>query len=356
MTRSPRGLPSGRTRVRFAALLPALLLAACATAPDRAIRPIESRLLPGYPAYFSADVAGNRALLAYVLGALEVDQDRLLGRTDRITGGLRFDIGGPPTAFAIASGSFPRSGAQMGLTLDRSVARQTATIDGARRVYFVERTDSGGRDAGGDAGAAGGDRGDANALQIALPESGIVYIAIGSTRGVAARAPLIETMLADRSPAELSIAPDVFERLTAVGSPGRPLATIVLTDPGAGFLSALGVDAPFLPITTVALSVAGAPGADRGVAVAGTGPLLLSGDLVFRNERDAALFARVGRVFVVLLVRALGLDAASAQAQTRIAVSGTSVEFSGIPMTPEELVAVIRSLARPGRPTDGGAR
>ncbi len=333
------------TRGAAAALVTALFATACATPPDRAVRPLESRLLAGYPAYFSADVAGNRELLAYVLDALEIEQDRLLGRTDRIAGGLRFEIGGPPTAFAIASGSFPRSGAQLGLTLDRSVARQTATIEGVRRVYFVERTDSDGHGAGA-----------ANPLQIALPESGIVYVAIGAASDGAARAPLVETMLADRSPAELSIAPDVFERLTAVGSPGRPLATIVLTDPGAGFLSALGVSAPLLPITTVALSVAGAMGADRRVAGSEPEPLVLSGDLVFGNERDAALFARVGRVFVVLLVRALGLDAASAQAQTRIAVSGTRVEFTEIPMTPEELVAVIRTLARPGRPVRADGR
>ncbi|MFW5744985.1 MAG: hypothetical protein ACOC2D_17050, partial [Spirochaetota bacterium] len=76
--------------------------------------------------------------------------------------------------------------------------------------------------------------------------------------------------------------------------------------------------------------------------------LELGGTLELRSERDAALFGRIGRLFVIVFVRALGLDSEAVQQAAVIEVDESSVVFAGIPMSRAELAgAILRVTGAP---------
>jgi hypothetical protein len=122
-----------------------------------------------------------------------------------------------------------------------------------------------------------------------------------------------------------------------VGTEGGADAVVIFEDPGRGVLQSLGVDAGPLPLTSIALSVTNVDDA----------AFELGGSFTMRSARDATLFGRIGRLFVIVFVRSLGLDSTAAQANAVIVVDGANVVFSGIPMGLDELSAAI------GRVTGG---
>ncbi len=268
----------------------------------------ESLLLTGYSAWFAADVDGNRDLLRSVLGELETDLE-FVDRTQRIVGGVRLAAGGPGTPAdiaAVAIGRYPTGWTRFALGVDRAFARHIVRVDDRRRIYYQERDGS---------------------LQLALAERDLLYMSSGR----------IAEMLADRPPAELELDPDLYRMLRSVGLPGEPAALLVFENPGQSVLQPLGLEVPAVPLVRMALSLDTAE-ADR---------LSFGGTFVFRTERDAALFSRIGRLFVVVFVRSLGLEGAVAQ-QTRIGVDGTAVTFTGIPVAPEQLTSLVRRLQQEG--------
>ncbi|MFW5689794.1 MAG: hypothetical protein ACOC1U_09490, partial [Spirochaetota bacterium] len=255
----------------------------------------------------------------FVLAELGSELGGVVSRTDRISGGLLILPGEGVALSAVAAGAFPRGGVEFALSTNAGFERERAQIAGRDVSYF--------RQADG-------------LLQVALPRDDYLFVSSGR----------ILEMLRDRPPAELSIDPGVYRALRRVGTPYGPAATVIFDDPGAGLLGSLGVQAPALPLTRIDLSLSVAappvPGEVPGEAdPPATRGLELGGALHLRTERDAALFGRIGRVFVLLFVRALGLESESVQAQAVIEVEGASVVFSGIRMTRDELVNAVRNLA-----------
>lgn len=295
---------SGRNKQSRLVVLAALLafLASCATREPVPEPPIESYLLTVYSNWFAADVAGSIDLYEYVLSELDAGLAGTINRVERISGGLRLQRGGPPEVSAVARGSFPKGGFQFALATNRSFERKTADIGGSREVYFTERE---------------------GLLQLAVPRSGLLYLSNG----------LLLDMLPDRPSAEFDMDRDVYESLVAVGEEGQPDAKVIFADPARQLLSTLGLSAPNFPLQRI----------DLNVTTDGDG-LRFGGELFLRSEVEAALFGRVGRFFVILFVRALGLDSPSVQNDVEIEVEGTTVAFSNIPMTRDELVAAVRSF------------
>lgn len=287
----------------------AIVLDGCATRPAVGPMPPESFLLTDYTTWFAADVEGNRALIRSILSGIEDAPADVADRTDRIVGGVRITPrlspdGVPHTSrevSAVAVGRFPPGGVRLALRADRSFDRLTGPVDGRSSVYFQQRDGT---------------------LQLAVPARDLMYLSTGR----------MLDMLVERPPAELDLDPDIYRTLRAVGRPGEPAAVVVFGDPGRELLQSLGVDAPALPLTRIDLSLWNQD--DR---------LELGGSLVLRSEREAALFGRISRLFIVIFVRALGLEGPAAQ-QARIAVDGAAVRFTGIPIEPDEILALIRLL------------
>jgi hypothetical protein len=285
------------------------VLAGCATRPAAGPIPPESHLLTDYTTWFAADVAANRPLIRSILSELEDDMGDVADRTDRIVGGMRITPRlvplGPPQMSrefsAVAVGRFPPGAVQAALRADRSFERVVTRADGRSGVYFQHRD---------------------GPLQLSVPARDLMYLSTGR---------MLE-MFAERPPAELELDPDIYRTLRTVGHPGEPAAVIIFSDPGVELLSSLGVDAPALPLTRIGLSLWNRD--DR---------LELGGSLVLRSERDAALFGRISRLFIVIFVRALGLESAAAQ-QAMVQVDGATVRFSGIPIESDEIVDLVRLL------------
>lgn len=280
-----------------------MVITGCATAPVEPAAPLESFLLPGYDTWFVADVAGNADLYEYVLDQIDPDLGGAVGRVDRIAGGMRLVNNGQPELAAVASGNLPKGGFQFALTTGRGFQRRTAQVDGEREVYYRQRE---------------------GVLQLAVPRDDLLYIANGR----------ILEMLPQRPPAELDLEPEIFRALRDVGLSNQPDALIIFDDPSLGLLSSLGVDAPALAITRIELSVTAR---EEGIDLGGT--------LHLRSSREAALFGRVGRLFVIVFVRALGLDGPTVQDSAEIRVEDNRVQFVGIPMSRDELVTALRSFS-----------
>lgn len=286
------------------ALAAVLVLAGCATrSPEPPPFP-ESLLLTDYSSWFAVDVAGNRDLIELVLADFQDDLGGVVSRTDRIVGGLRVLPGAPADFSAVAAGDFPRGGVQFALRSNRTFERLSTDVDGNRATYFrqLERP-----------------------LQLAIPAPNLMYISTGR----------VLEMLQPRRPAELDLRPDVYRQLRRVGTADGADALVIFDDPGRGVLQSLGVDAGPLPLTRISLSVTNVDDA----------ALELGGSFAMRSARDAALFGRVGRLFVIVFVRSLGLDSNAAQANAAIEVEGASVVFSGIPMQRDELTAALSRIS-----------
>jgi len=299
-----RGRPS--LAARFVTAIVALAaLAGCATRGAPVPTFPESLLLTDYTTWFAADVAGNRELVHAILTQLDSELAGVADRTTRIVGGARVLPGSPAEFSAVATGDFPRRGVELALRRDESFERLTTQIAGRRAVYF-NQTDA--------------------ELQLALPAHDLLYASTGR---------VIE-MLQPRPPAELAMEPQVYRALRRVGTETGPDALVVFHDPGRGALEAIGVDPGALPLESISLTVTSVPE---------TGGLELGGALGLRSERDAALFGRVGRLFVIVFVRALGLEAENLRESVRVESRGAQVVFSGIPLGRDELVAAIRRVA-----------
>lgn len=308
--------PRARGRGRFAAavVVLAVLLAGCATRPVEPPPAPESLLLTDYSTWFAADIAGNRELLGYLLDELDADLGGVVDRTARLVGGVRLVPGAPAEVSAVAAGSFPHGSVRFALTTSRDFDRETAQVDGRKRVYFREREGS---------------------LQLALPRRDYLYLSSGR----------VLDMLKQRPPAELHLRPAVYESLRAVGTVDGPDALVLFDDPGSGLLDSLGVEARGLPLRAITLSITNRSSDRAGQDAPSGAPadLELGGVLELRSERDAALFGRIGRLFVIVFVRALGLDGSAVQ-RTAIEVEGSSVVFTNIPMSRSELVVAIRRI------------
>ncbi|MFW5738291.1 MAG: hypothetical protein ACOCYX_05210 [Spirochaetota bacterium] len=307
-------------RLLTGSIVAAVFLAGCATAPVEPPPAPESLLLTDYSTWFAADIEGNRELLSWLFDELDADLGGVVDRTARLVGGVRLAPGSPAELSAVAAGAFPRGGVRFALTTSRDFERETAQVDGRRRIYFRDR---------------------AGSLQLALPRSDYLYLSTGR----------VLEMLQDRPPAELDLRPEVYESMRAVGSEEGPDALVLFNDPGAGLLESLGVQARGLPLRAISLSITNRSGAAAGAAVGVAdrpADLELGGTLELRSERDAALFGRIGRLFVIVFVRALGLDSEAVQQAAVIEVDESSVVFAGIPMSRAELAgAILRVTGAP---------
>lgn len=280
-------------------------LGACATRMPKVVRYPEDEVPAGYPAYFSADVAGNRELLRLIADSLEFDQTVVIDRTDRIAGAL--DLRRGSRFVAVAFGDFPRGLVEFSLGFNGELERResTALTSADRNQAVFEQIDG--------------------ALSLTLPRDDTLYLS---------NTP-VDLMLDATARGRGFIRRDTYSSLINVGSAMGPEAVIVFEDPGAGLLAGLGLESPSVPLTSVSLALR-----------AGPDSLYLDGAFTTRTPQEAALFGRIGRLFVIIFVRALGLDPTAAREEAEITASGNRVLFSGIPMTNEELVQVIGQFVR----------
>lgn len=276
------------------------LLWACATGAPQLVRYPEDEVPAGYPAYFAADIAGNRELLRNVARALAFEQSSVIERTDRIAGGLSLEPGGSRLS-AVAYGAFPRGLVEFSLSLNGELERSASRVRPGQ-VLFRQREGN---------------------LELAVTGEDVLYVSSGE----------MEYMLSAPPRGRAAIRRDTYSSLVSVGGTFGPEAVIVFEDPGAGLLSRLGVQDPSVPLTSVSLALR-----------VEKSSLFLDGRFTMRTQQEAALFSRLGRLFVILFVRALGLDPVAAREQAVITAEGNRVFFSNIPMSEQELVMVISTF------------
>ena len=70
----------------------------------------------------------------------------------------------------------------------------------------------------------------------------------------------------------------------------------------------------------------------------------LAGRFEFGSETEAALFSRLGRVFILGFVRSLGLDTERLRDTVEIETDGAVLVFSGVTMSPADLTALVSRL------------
>jgi hypothetical protein len=63
------------------------------------------------------------------------------------------------------------------------------------------------------------------------------------------------------------------------------------------------------------------------------------------NDGEAALLARLGRLFLLAFMRGLGLDVQSAIESVEVSTQGAAMVFEDIPISQEELVGLIGRMA-----------
>ncbi len=121
---------------------------------------------------------------------------------------------------------------------------------------------------------------------------------------------------------------------------------IELPEPVSVLTGQLGLDLPRFPILRLSLAVTVAPVAeDTAADDTAEHPvpavrLGLTGEFEFSTEAQAALFGRLGRVFILGFVRALGLETTNLSDTVEIETDGTELCFQGVTMSPDELVAL----------------
>lgn len=309
----------------------------CATAPPAPTRAAEDYLVPDQSAYFGVDVAANRELVSYVAGSLGVEADVIVNRIDLFAGSVDLaDAGGSvssagavssaePGFSGVAFGRFPQGATRFALWKDREFRRSVAGTDTDRLVYY--------RQVGGP-------------LEVAVPESGIILLSTGSVAG----------LIRATGPPHDRLDPEIVERIRSVGSRGYgsvegPDIVIVLPEPVSILTDRLGLDLPRFPILRLSLAVTVADLAESTAADDDTAEdtaerpvpavqLGLSGEFQFSTETQAALFGRLGRVFILGFVRALGLETANLMDTVEIETDGTELRFQGIAVSPDELVGL----------------
>jgi len=315
-----------------------VLVSGCATAPSASATAAEDYLVPDQSAYFGVNVAANRELVSYVAASLGAEADVIVNRIDLFAGSLDLApagdsaSSGTPEISGVALGRFPKGATRFALWKDRGFRRSVSEI-----VYYRQVE---------------------GPLELAIPESGIILVSTGSVVGLVRETRAIESRLDPRT----------AEWIRSVGGQGSGLAegpdiVIVLPDPGSVLTGPLGLDLPGFPILRLSLAVTVVPtDTDTGidsdpVADAGTTAdqrpvpaerLELSGEFGFSSEMQAALFERLGRVFVIGFVRALGLETTNLRENAgysfEIEAHGTELRFQGVTMSPVELVGLVVRL------------
>ncbi len=283
------------------------LLAGCVTQSPQLVRYPEEHLLPGFSGYFSADVSGNRGLFAELLTTLEVESDAIVNRTNRITGGFDLGLFGPSDLVAIAYGAFPRGLTEFSLRRNR--AFEESASPEVESAVFVQYTADPEREP----------------LHVLVPGDDVLFLSSG-----AAAEQTLGRLNRGGGAGRTALRRTTYSQLIDVGGLDGPIATAVFEDPGSGLLGFLGVNAPGVPITDLTLSLF-----ER------DDQLTLQGALATRTARDAALFSRLSRFFVLLFVRSLGLDAERAREEVVITVEENVVGFSNIPVSSAELAGLV---------------
>ena len=303
----------------------------CATAPPAPTRAAEDYLVPDQSVYFGVDVAANRELVSYVAGSLGAEADVIVNRIDLFAGSVDLaDAGGSvssvePGFSGVAFGRFPQGATRFALWKDREFRRSVAGTDPDRLVYYRQVR---------------------GPLEVAVPESGIILVSTDSVAG----------LIRATGPPRDRLDPETMERIRSVGRRGYgsvegPDIVIVLPEPAIILTDRLGLDLPRFPILRLSLAVTVADLAESTAADDDTAEdtavrpvpavqLGLSGEFQFATETQAALFGRLGRVFILGFVRALGLETANLMDTVEIETEGTELRFHGIAVSPDELVGL----------------
>lgn len=293
--------------------------------------------MPDQSAYFAVSVAGNRELLLYLADRLQVEAGTIIKRVDRIAGGVRFapsagapglsgapgasgvtgaaggpEVAGVPDVTLVAAGRLPEGASRFALWRDRGFTREVAMVGDERIVYYRQKD---------------------GPVEILPGESGLLFLSTGS---------VLRLLPAATASPGGPLDPYTASLIRSTGAPGRPDMIMVFNDPRS-LLILRGVDLPGFPVTH--LTLAAAVG-DIGARVQET-PVALDGELVLGSVAEAALFGRLGRMVVLGLVRALGLDGVVVREDLEIAVVENRVAFRGITLTVEELTALMGRLVTP---------
>jgi hypothetical protein len=340
----PTGESSGLNTVRGTCLatlflVSLLLFGGCATnraSVTTAPAPgPEDYLVSGQSAYFGADVAGNRDLASFVIEALGVDADIVIRRVDLLAGSIK--LAGPEVAefTGVAFGRFPEGATRYALWRDCGFRRTVAEMETGRLVYFRQSE---------------------GPLELAVPDSGIILMSTGSVVNLAAQAAAQSGSdhLDSQTVSDLRSINDLHSQDEEPG----PDIVIVFPDPAAILAGPLALDMPRFPIQRLSLAafVTGQPVGTYAAAVptstedeveAPPAPAVvieLVGAFEFSGESEAALFGRLGRVFILGFMRSLGLDSGTIRDTVSIDVDGTALIFGGVTMSPNELVNLVVRL------------
>ncbi len=331
---------TGVRGIGLAALLLTYLVwvTGCATAPPTPAPGAEAYLIPGQSVYFGVNVAGNRELVSYVAAALGAEADVIINRIDLLAGSLDLSVSGGAVSSmgagfsGVALGRFPQGATRFALWKDREFRRSVAEADidadpdTDRLVYY--------RQVGGP-------------LEVAVPQSGVILV---STESVVDLIRATDAVELGRDHVDGKI----VERIRSVGGRilggrilgGGPDIVIELPEPVSVLTGQLGLDLPRFPILRLSLAVTVAPVAeDTAADDTAEHPvpavrLGLTGEFEFSTEAQAALFGRLGRVFILGFVRALGLETTNLSDTVEIETDGTELCFQGVTMSPDELVAL----------------
>ncbi len=291
-------------------------------------------------AYFAVNVADNQDLFHYIAGELEIDVGAVIGRINHLAGSygasgvaeltaISDSVGETdpaamprlPVLVVVASGNIPAGGTRFVLWKERDFKRTVGEVGDKRVVYFRQRS---------------------GMLEIAPIKDNLIIVTSGSVLSHLARVQPEEEGSMDAPPRNI-LDPYTTERIRAVGEPDAPDSLLVFTDP-AMLLVTRGVEVPGFPIQGVTLgALLPTPTHDEEESV---GELRgeLTGELLLSTAREAALFGRLSRLFVLGLVRSLGLDSSDLRSELVISVEDRKVAFRGIPVSVDQLVLLLRGV------------
>jgi len=307
-------LPRPRALFRtISGLIIVLLVAAgCTTAPEVAPPRAYEYVPGGYGGYFAVDVAGNRDRFLSIADQLDANVGAILNRTNEAAGAFNLFASEAPQMAIVATGEFPQCAVQFALRRDRTLTRERLELDGRRQLCFTRED---------------------NGLQIAIPENGRIYAGTES----------VPALLAGELEA---VSSDVSAVLARVGTDEGPDAILYLPDPGQNVLGRLGIDARGLPVMSVTLELtADSVPFDAADATDEPAGFVLAGAVEMQSAAQATLLSRVGRFFILALMRGLGLDVQAAIDRVETGADGSAMVFRNIPVSEDEVVALIRRMA-----------